>query len=196
MNSTNSTDDRQFVLRMSTILDQLVFYACIVGIDISILGNIANILVCLRKSIRNEIISFYNIMISIWNILTLVFGFIAFFPPSIHAQDVLLKSDFACATISFLIRVCTHMASWLYVCLTIDKYLCVAFNNKLAFIFNDRKKLSFIMLGLFGVICLINVPNLFFRLSLNAKSDLECTSTPLLVPIRNLTTILMFRSLF
>jgi hypothetical protein len=185
----NSTNDRQFVLRISTILDQLVFYACVVGIDISILGNIINILIFLRKTIRNEIISFYNIMISIWNILTLVFGFITFFPASIHAQNLLLKSDFACATISFLMRVCTHMASWLYVCLTIDKYVCVAFNNKLAYIFNSRKKLSFIIMGLFSVICLINVPNLFFRLSLNAKSDMECASTPLLVPIRNLTTI-------
>jgi hypothetical protein len=128
-------------------------------------------------------------MISIWNILTLSFGFISFFPASIHTQDFLLKSDFACATISFLLRVCMHMTSWLYVCLTIDKYLCVAFNNKLAYIFNDRKKLSFIMLVLFSVTCLINVPNFFFRLSLNAKSDLECLSTPLLFAIRNLTAI-------
>jgi hypothetical protein len=189
MNSTNLTDNREFVLKISTILDQLVFYACIVGIDISVLGNIINILIFLRKSIRKEIISFYNIMISIWNILTLLLGFIAYFPASIHTQDFLLKSDFACATISFLLRVCTHMASWLYVCLTIDKYLCVAFNNKLAYIFNDRKKLSFIILGLLSVICLINVPNFFFRLSLNTKSDLECMSTPLLFAIRNLTTI-------
>jgi len=189
MNSTNSTGDRQFVLRISTILDQLIFYACVVGIDVYILGNIVNIIVCLRKSIRKEMISFYNIMISLWNILVLIFGFISFFPASIHTQDLILKSDFACATISYVIRVCVHMTSWLYVCLTIDKYLCVAFNNKLAFIFNDRKKLSFIMLGLFSVICLINVPNLFFRLSLNAKSNLECMSTPLVFALRNLSAI-------
>ncbi len=194
MNSTNLTDDRLFVLKINTILDQIGFYTCVVGIDICILGNILNVLICMRKAIRKEIFGFYNIMISIWNILVLFFGFISFFPASIHAQDLLLKSDFACATISFLIRVSVHMSSWLYVFLTIDKYFCVAFNNKLAFIFSNRKKLSLIILGLFGAICLINVPNLLFRLSEDDQSILECTSTPLVFALRNLTAI-FFRTI-
>jgi len=106
----------------------------------------------------------------------------------------LIKVGFRVRHCFVLIRVSVHMSSWLYVFLTIDKYFCVAFNNKLAFIFSNRKKLSLIILGLFGAICLINVPNLLFRLSEDDQSILECTSTPLVFALRNLTAI-FFRTI-
>ena len=114
----------------------------------------------------------------------------------INIQNVLLISDFSCAALNFTLRVCVQMSSWLHVLLSLDRYLCVAFNQKLAFILNDRKKLSFIFLSLFAFICVINVPNLFFRLSItnstSATSKVQCDSTPLINQIRNMV-ISIFR---
>jgi hypothetical protein len=47
-------------------------------------------------------------------------------------------------------------------------------------------------LGLFFIFCAINVPNLFFRISLDENSNLKCDSTPLINQIRNMI-ISLFR---
>jgi hypothetical protein len=193
---TGASYANKFALKMNDILTDFIFYSCVFGVSSLILGNILNIIICLRKKLRQEIMSFYNIIISTWNILIFVCGLFFYFPPSIHMQDVLLISDFLCASLNFSLRVCVQMSAWLHVFLSIDRYLCVAFNQKLAFILNDRKKLSFIFMGLFAFICVINVPNLFFTLS-NTNSTFpmpkaQCGSTPLINQIRN-TVISIFR---
>jgi hypothetical protein len=147
----------------------------------------------MNKRIRKEMMGFYNITLSLVNILTLSIGLLFYFPPTFHAQDLLLASNISCATLNYSLRVCVQMSAWLHVFLSIDRYLCVAFNQKLAFILNDRKKLTFIFLGLFGIICVINVPNLLFRLSTTSLVPyVQCNSTPLTIQIRN-TIISVFR---
>ena len=131
---------------------------------------------------------FYNVVISIWNILAPASGFVIFFPASTHGQDLFLISNFSCVTTNYVTRVCVQMSEWLHVFLTIDRYFCVAFRNKLKYIFNNRKKLSLILLGLFALICLLNSPNFWFRLvSLNNKPNVqECTSSPFVYLLRNM----------
>jgi hypothetical protein len=81
------------------------------------------------------------------------------------------------------------MSTWLHVFLTIYRYLCVAFNNKLKNIFNNRKRLSLMFVGLFVVMCIVNLPSIFFRLNSND----ECVATNLIVLMRNIF-ILLFRT--
>jgi len=172
---------------INNFLTQFIFYSSVVIVTILLLGNILNIAVCMRKRIRKEMMCFYNIVICTWNIVTLSIGLLFYFPPSIKAQDLLLVSDFSCATLNYTLRVSVQMSAWLHVFLSLDRYLCVALNKKLAFIFNDRQKLSFIILGLFVFICVINVPNLFFRLSITDFAPyVQCESTPLTIQIRNM----------
>jgi len=197
MNKTENSQDPKFGSKINEILTQFIFYSCVLGLDGLILCNILNILICLRKRIRQEMMGFYNVVISTWNILPLTFGFVFFFPSSIHAQDILLVSDFFCATLNYTLRVCVQMTAWLHVFLSIDRYLCVAFHQKLNFLLKSKTKLSLVFLGLFAFICVINVPNLFFRLSitnssLTSSSYIQCDSTPLINQIRN-TVISIFR---
>jgi hypothetical protein len=195
MNKTENSQDPKFGSKINEILTQFIFYSCVLGLDGLILCNILNILICLRKRIRQEMMGFYNVVISTWNILPLTFGFIFFFPSSIHAQDILLVSDFFCATLNYTLRVCVQMTAWLHVFLSIDRYLCVAFHQKLNFLLKSKTKLSVVFLGLFAFICVINVPNLFFRLSItnsSSSSYIQCDSTPLINQIRN-TVISIFR---
>ena len=174
MNSIkNTTVANLFAQKINDVLGKFIFYSCVIVVTSFLLSNILNILVCLRKRIRKEMMGFYNIIISIWNILALVSGFVMFFPSSIHIQDLLLVSDFSCVAINYVMRVCVQMSAWLHVFLTIDRYLCVAYNNKLKYIFSNRKRLSLIFVGLFLIFCAINVPNLFFRISLDENSNLK-----------------------
>jgi hypothetical protein len=164
MNKTENSQDPKFGSKINEILNQFIFYSSVIGLDGLILCNILNVLICLIKRIRQEMMGFYNVIISTWNILTLSFAIIFYFPPTIHAQDIALVSDFLCATLNYALRVCVQMSAWLHVLLSIDRYLCVAFHQKLNILLTDKKKLSFIFMGLLAFICVINAPNLFFRL--------------------------------
>jgi hypothetical protein len=196
MNLTENVDKKLFPQKINNILTQFNFYSSVVVIVGYIVCNIINIIICCRKKIRQQMMGFYNISISFWNILTLSFAFIFFFPPTIHAQDIVLVSDFLCASLNYTLRVCVQMSAWLHVLLSIDRYLCVAFNQKLKKFLTNKKKLSLVFLGLFAFICVINVPNLFFRLSItnyeSSSSYLQCGSTPLINQIRNIV-ISIFR---
>jgi hypothetical protein len=188
-----NTDVKGFNFKVNTFLTQFIFYSSFLVVTTLLIGNILNIMICMRKIIRKEMMGFYNIIISLFNILTLSIGLLFYFPPTINAQDLLLVSNFSCVTLSYAMRVCVQMSAWLHVFLSLDRYSCVAFNQKLAFILNDRKKLSFIILGLFGIICVINVSNLLFRVSTtNFAPYMQCDSTPLTIQIRN-TIITIFR---
>ena len=107
--------------------------------------------------------------------------------------------NFSCITITYFSRVCVLMCSWLYVFLSLDRYLCVAYNEKFKFLLTNKKKLSFILTGLFVVILLINVPNLFFKLTNvssfdthtnQTKSYVLCTASSSVILVRNFIVIL------
>jgi hypothetical protein len=189
-----NSDHILFISHMNDILTHLIFYTSVVGVSILVAGNIFNILICLRKRIRKEMMGYYNIVISMWNILTFGVGLCFYFPPAVYIQDFLLASNFLCATLNYTLRVCVLMSAWLHVCLTIDRYLCVAFHQKLNFLLKSKKKLSYGLVGLFIFICAINVPNLFFTLEItksNTSSSttepkIQCDSTPLINQIRNI----------
>ena len=90
-------------------------------------------------------IGFYNILISFFNILTLIFGVLIVFPITINQPDLLTMSNMHCAAITYFSRVFVQMSCWLHVLLSLDRYLCVAFNEKFQFLLTDKKKLSFII---------------------------------------------------
>ena len=189
---TETTTETIFLQEINEFIRQLSFYTSLTVVLVFIIGNILNVIICLRKRIRKEIIGFYNIVISSWNIVVLFNGLLLYFPASINAQDLLLFSDLTCILINYLTRTNVQMSAWLHVFLTIDRYLCVAYNNKLKYIFNNRKRLSLIFVGIFFILGAINVPNLFFRISLDEKSNVKCDSTPLINQIRNMI-ISLFR---
>ena len=106
MNVTNNLGDKSFSSQMNDILTQFILYSRVVGVSTLVAGNILNILICLRKRIRQEMMAFYNVVISTWNILTFLVGVCFYFPPAVNVQDFLLESDFLCASLNYTLRVC------------------------------------------------------------------------------------------
>ena len=191
--------DANFVSKINQIITDFLFYSCSIVLNTFILANIVNILICLRSRIVKEMIGFYNIIISVFNILTLVLGSLIVYPITLNFQDLVEISNFSCITITYFSRVSVQMCSWLYVFLSLDRYLCVAYNEKFKFLLNNKKKLSYILTGLFLVILLINVPNLFFKLTNvssfdtqtnQTKSYVLCTASSSIILVRNFIVIL------
>jgi hypothetical protein len=195
------SQSENFVAKMNHILTHFFFYSCSILISILVLGNILNILICLRKSLIKEMIGFYNIIISVFNVFTLVLGSLIVFPIALNYDDLLVTSNFACITIMYCSRVSVLMSSWLHVFLSLDRYLCVAYNERFKFLLNDKKKLSFILMGLFGVVLVISMPNLFFRITSVTSYDPKtnqtqvnvlCTAASSIIVLRN-AAVIVFR---
>jgi hypothetical protein len=130
---------REFVHKQNKLIKELIFYSFTICIDILIVGNMLNLAICLRRNLRREMLGFYNIFLSIFNMLTLITGFIQLFPHSINAQDIMLVSDYTCVCLAYFGRVIIQMTAWLYVFVSVDRYLCVAFNDKFKHLLGTKK---------------------------------------------------------
>ena len=68
-----SLNKSEIVLDLTNLTHMAQYYFCIVICNKGIVANILNILVCLRKELLKNTIGFYNILMSTFNILTLIF---------------------------------------------------------------------------------------------------------------------------
>jgi hypothetical protein len=173
---------------LNFLVEKIIFFGTTIVSAFGIVSNFLNILICLRKNLRNGILGYYNFLISIFNILAFVTISFFYFPVTIGLKSVANLSDSSCAILTYSTRVFIQMSIWINVGVTIDRFLSVTFPNRFQFI-NDRKKLSFIVLIVFKVLLLLNVPNLFYKINQDV-----CTSTSLVVFIRNLE-IALFRAI-
>ena len=157
--------------------------------NIGFATNSLNILVSTRRALLlKSTMGYYNILMSIFNILTLsVVGYLDLFPQSIGHTPLILRSNLNCVLISYFLRVIAQMSTWLNVMVTTDRMLCVfpLLSNKFMFI-QSKRILSGIVTGLFLAICLLNVSNLFFHLDLQTGM---CTSHTFVILLRDLTAI-------
>ncbi len=186
--------NEDFIASINSFLSQLIFYSTAVVSSIGILTNILNIIICSNERIRRQTMGFFNILMSLFNVLSLVAIQVIYLPPSIAKQDLTLLSDYSCKLIYYFGRICFQMSAWLSVFATLERIACISGNKIFRFI-TDRIKLSLILLGLFTLILVLNVPSLFFNLSSISETVYEtnqtiiyksCISTSLIILIRNI----------
>jgi hypothetical protein len=158
---------------LNLISSRIIFIGSIAIASVGIVSNILNIAICLRQRLRSSLLGYYNVLISIFNILVLIIMLLIYFPIIIGRTNLANLSDISCATLTFALRVFIQMSIWINVGVTVDRFLCVSFPNKFMFR-NDRKKLSCIMFVVFIALLLLNIPNLFYRINKNDDS-IVCT---------------------
>ena len=145
------------------------FYFCTIICNIGIVANLLNILVSTRKELQKNTMGFYNIVMSIFNILALIFrGYLTLFSQSINQPMLMLTSTFACVFISFFSKIFRFMSSWLLVMLTLDRLVCVSYKNTLGFL-KDKRNLSWVVVVLLCVVSFLNLPSFFFYISKTTK---------------------------
>ena len=139
----------------------LVYYSFLIVSNLSFISNLLNILICnRRKLLKKNTFGLYNTLMSSFNILSLIFSYLIYFPYSIDEQDLLLKSTLNCVLISYLNQVCLQMCSWLNVTMSIDRTISIGFSHKFSF-HKSKRNINIICACLCLIICLANV-EIFF----------------------------------
>ena len=181
----NATD-----LDLTDLTHTVQFYSCIVIFSIGFVSNSLNILVCIRKELLKNTIGLYNILMSLFNILSLIFvGYLFFFPQSIGQTNLILRSNINCKLIWYFMRVFLQMSVWLNVMITLDRTLCV-YSPRTQRLKLVQNKTTMIMavVCLFLFICGINVANLFYYLDTQAQI---CTASIFVTMLSNLIPVFM-----
>ena len=114
---------------------QISTYLPFVLLPIGLLGNVMNILVCARKPIRKETTGFYYSLMSLFNIPSIIVGFIATYPAT---SNRLYASTFDCVAILFSFRIGVQMYAWLNVMAAWDRMMCVTFPARFKFIYKRK----------------------------------------------------------
>ena len=193
----NLTQDQTYLLTLNDTKAKLIYYGCITVIPVGIALNILSSIVFMRKKFSKMTMGFYNIVISIVNIIFSIFGVLVFFGQSI-GKDLSLISDFSCIFLSFAIRVFSQMSSWMNVFVTVDRMVSITYPNKYLLLKN-KKKLSVLILIQFILLCILNAPNFFLKVqTYSTKNPItndtittkSCTSTELMVTVRDVITVL------
>ena len=153
-----------------------------------------------RKELQKNTMGFYNILLSIFNILTLIsVGYMNLFVESLGYEQLFLKSNMSCASLLFLNRLISQVVSWLNVMVTFDRMLCVSKMKREKYATNKRQ-LMLILACICMVLSGLNAPNLFFSLKTQATLNLmtnithvetACTSSKSLILIRDMVSTIM-----
>lgn len=91
--------------------------------------------------------------------------------PLLFPYNFAIVSDDLCKLLTFLRRFSLHISSWMSVLITFDRLIFVLHEQNQKFRFMKRKTyLSLVILGMFICLAIIDIPNLFFYLSINPKT--------------------------
>ena len=181
-------NQRDLILDLTQLTHVVEYYYFLVVCSLGFAANMLNILVCQRKELLKYTMGFYNILMSVFNILTLVaVGYLEMFSQSTSSTPLILRSGLNCVLITYFIRVFAHMSTWLNVMVTADRLLCVYNTNKFKFLKN-KTLVSGLVVAVNVVICCANVPSLFFRL--DPKTNV-CSSTKLVVLLRDSIVVIV-----
>ena len=184
-------NDTAFYELIAEIETKSIFYTFIIASNIGIILNIMNIRTYSRRAFSHKTVGFYNIIMSTFHILSIVTGYLYFFPASIGKPDLTLASDWACVSILFTISICTQMSSWMNIMVSFDRTVFTLYPHSDFFkIFKSKKNLIWIITGIFMVISICNVPNLFFKVKQDRETR-KCTSSASIVFLRDLSGVIL-----
>ena len=193
----NLTQDQIFLLNLNISRVELLYYTCITVIPCGIALNIISSIVFMRKKFSKKTMGFYNIVISIVNIIFAVFAALNYTGIAL-GKDLTLMSGFSCVFLTYGQRVFSQMSSWMNVFVTVDRMISITYPNRYPFLKN-KKILTLLIFIQFLLLCIINIPNLFFKIeyisTFNPVSNMtvttkSCTSSSSIVTIRDMIVIM------
>jgi hypothetical protein len=181
--------DGDFISTTNFAISQVNFYSSTLICSIGIVANILNFLLCLNERIQKRIMGIFNLLMSIFNILSLTSILIIYLPPSAGNQDLTLTSDFSCKMLHYFNAVCVQMVAWLNVMVTLERIAFIS-QLSLAKFVKNKKTLGMVLVGLFAFNLITNIPTLLFKV-INDETNqtvkyITCTSTSTVVLIDNI----------
>ena len=155
-------DDKVFLASLNKISTITTYYSCLAMVSIGLTTNILNLLLSIRPKIRKIPMGFYNIFISVFNMICLAYGLLIYFPVTIGQPDLTTVSNNNCILINLIGRISIHMSSWINVMISLDRMLCITYRNKFLYL-KGKRNICLIIFAMLLVIVILNSPNLFLR---------------------------------
>ena len=194
-NNQTISSDAEFIKWLNGLNLNFLFYSSVSLIPIGLIFNTISIMVFSREKFSKTTNGFHNIILSIVNNLLLAFVFVPYYTQSI-SKDILLTTNFNCQFFSYIPRVFSQHSSWIYVVLVIERLFCVTHPNEYRIFKQKKKIIALVVCILFLLMCVLNIPNLLFRIenTLTNSGNLTinvsiCTSDGLIVRIRDMEVI-------
>ena len=139
-------EKRRFYFKISALMWKSISPIIIV---VGTVGNTLSILVMLRKRFRHTTMCFYLIALAIADTCVLYTSLLLTSLQVYLSTEFLLRSDTLCKTLNFLTHYISHIASWIIVCLTSERFVAVIFPHYCKILFTQARAaivLAFIIL--------------------------------------------------
>ena len=191
MFESNHTDI-EYINWANNLNRKIAFYGRLTLLPIGLVFNILSIIVFQKRKFKNDTMGFYNIMTSVINVVLILMSFVIFFSQLI-TDDILLISNFSCKFFSYSLRLVPQWSSWLNVFVTVDRMISLTYPYKYN-ILKDKVKLLILIVFLFVLLAVLNLPNLLFKLeigtNLNSTSHKHCMANYSIVRARDIIVFL------
>ena len=135
------SEDENFISSINYHISVVVIFSYGIVSCIGVVGNCINLWLCLNPRFPRDAMGYFNILMSVFNILSLIGGQINSLPQFIGYQDLSLISDYSCKFLQYLPRVCYQASAWLNVMSTLERI--AYFSGQKLFKFFIKKKHQF-----------------------------------------------------
>jgi hypothetical protein len=151
----------------------------IVAIVLGTIGESISIVIFFNKKFMATSFAFYNISVSVIDILIFYIGCLKFVLQA-NTSDPLSSSMFWCKSLSFLIRPMLEIASWIQLLMTLDRFLFMHFTSRFKWI--RKFSVQIAMVSILAVAFLLfHSPVAFFYGHFEAINETENVTSSLLV---------------
>ncbi|RNA03201.1 Neuropeptide capa receptor [Brachionus plicatilis] len=191
------TENSDYIKWAIETTKSILFYLSISLLPLGIVFNTIEIVIFQMGKFQKTTMGFFFSINSSLNIITILY-LLTFVPSATFSIYLHLQSDTSCKVYYFLLRSLYQASSWLNVVITADRLLFILFPNRFKFQKN-KKILTIILLGVFGIILILNIPNLMlYRNVILTKQPnsqtlmtIYCTAQPKILIARDILLISM-----
>ena len=160
---SNSTSSELEYLK--NILNVFEYYFNIVSSSIGIPCNLVSIIIFARLMRNKTNMGFLYMWQCIIDICVLLYFLFIARSKTMYGINIYNQNEITCRLFNFLRRFILHASSWIAVLTTFDRLTFVLYghNNRFRFLKN-RRNLTLIILAIFTIIAILDIPNLLYRM--------------------------------
>ncbi|RNA01266.1 apelin receptor-like [Brachionus plicatilis] len=167
--------NKSYNFTRTNLVSQMNFYFLIIVIPIGLAGNIFSYFICTTKKLTKTKLGFFIKLMSITNVLKLLYMMFFQFSDIILDYDLTSQSDYLCKMILYFRRIIRKLSPYIEILMTLDRFIAVFYRKTYPLTAkNNFYTKCFIGIILFFII--IDLPNLFnSKIDQNTK---KCVSNP------------------
>ena len=135
-------------------------------VPIGVFGNALCIYMYRRKNMVKSNLSPFNINISVWNIIYILYFLLVIESDHLYHYNLEFASDAACPILVYFKQVLRQIPIWLEVYLTFDRFCSICYPNKFKWV-RKREHITPICFLLIFICCVLNIEHFWFHLDHN-----------------------------